>query len=284
MQQRKSAHRTNGNSSTITQRRRTKRLGIRVTPRKLKLAQKIIEFGSENVSVEKEFQIDLYGNRILEIQEKTNPRLHPTAFVFACIFDQWIKWQVAWSGPIDLEKRLGHLDPSRIASMTQMELEAFLRQPPKVLHRIPGKIAKWLIGTCKVISEKYRGKPENIWNDCPTTIELQERFSELPGFGKKKASMATNILVRDYQIPITGTKAGIDISYDVHVRRVFMRLQLVKHDTEDEIIETARSLNPEYPGLLDLPTWRVGNFWCHAALPNCSACFMLSLCPSAKRV
>jgi hypothetical protein len=60
--------------------------------------------------------------------------------------------------------------------------------------------------------------------------------------------MAVNILVRDYDLPISGSKEGIAVSYDVHVRRVFLRTGLARNDTEDEIVGTARELNPDYPG------------------------------------
>lgn len=105
---------------------------------------------------------------------------------------------------------------------------------------------------CKLIVEKYDGNCENIWNDIPRTDDLQSRFREFKGIGQKKSSMATNILVRDLGKSVKDRK-GIDVSNDIHVRRVFLRTGLVYHEIESEIIQVARKLNPDYLGELDLP-------------------------------
>lgn len=131
--------------------------------------------------------------------------------------------------------------------------------------------------------ERYDGKPESIWNDNPRADDLQRRFVEFKGIGQKKASMATNILVRDKNVQVRGVdRSGIDVSGDVHVRRVFLRSGLIDVDSVDAAVRAARILNPKYPGELDLPAWYIGRTFCHPKNPECSECPMKADC--AKKV
>ena len=90
--------------------------------------------------------------------------------------------------------------------------------------------------------------------------------------------MATNILIRDLKVN-SQDRSGIDISYDIHIRRVFLRTGLVEKDDKNEMIEIARRLNPEYPGVLDLPAWIVGRTWRHPNNPNHEDCPLRDVCP-----
>ena len=94
--------------------------------------------------------------------------------------------------------------------------------------------------------------------------------------------MASNILARDFKIPFSDYYS-IDVSVDVQVRRVFNRLCLTKSgDTVEGITYMARSLNPDFPGILDLPVWEIGRNWCRPREPVCDSCIMNNVCPSAK--
>jgi endonuclease III len=77
---------------------------------------------------------------------------------------------------------------------------------------------------------------------------------EFNGIGSKIASMAANALARDFKVPFRDYYS-IDISADVHVRRVFGRLGLPSPDaTVEQLIFRARALHPQFPGLLDFPS------------------------------
>ncbi len=91
--------------------------------------------------------------------------------------------------------------------------------------------------------------------------------------------MATNILARDFKIPMQD-KICIDISPDVHVRRVFKRLGFIS-DTRniDELVYCAKELYPEYPGIFDLSAWEIGRNWCRPENPNCNICYLDKYCP-----
>src|SRR2546422_5199644 len=109
--------------------------------------------------------------------------------------------------------------------MKQKDLKSAIARYP-ALARFNDDIAGWIISACKRLLEEYHGHAEEIWSGDKTARDIATRFDEFDGIGQKKSSMAVNILVRDYDIPISGGKEGIDISYDVHVRRVFLRTGL----------------------------------------------------------
>ena len=76
---------------------------------------------------------------------------------------------------------------------------------------------------------------------------------------------------------------SIDISPDVHIRRVFTRLGYVKEGAKvEQIIYKAREINPEYPGLLDLKCWKIGREICHQTKPDCENCPLKEECKYYK--
>jgi endonuclease III len=95
--------------------------------------------------------------------------------------------------------------------------------------------------------------------------------------------MAANILARDFKI-LFADYYSIDISGDVHVRRVFGRLGLTSPDAIiEQLIFKARALHPEFPGLMDFPSWEIGRTWCRPTNLQCQLCYMNDGCPTAKK-
>ena len=127
------------------------------------------------------------------------------------------------------------------------------------------------------VEHGYTEKSKLLTND-PYNIGTVGVFDEFEGIGQKKASMATNILVRDFGIDVKDKK-GIDVSFDIHIRRIFLRTGLVNRDDRDLMVRTARRLNPEYPGSLDLACWQIGRTWCHPSNPLCPKCPIRGTCP-----
>jgi endonuclease III len=104
------------------------------------------------------------------------------------------------------------------------------------------------------------------------------RFLEFEGAGPKIATMATNILAREFKVPMSDY-GSIDISPDVQVKRVFTRLGYIRLEAnESEIIHAARELNSTYPGVFDLSVWEVGRKWCRPTSPFCGACYLNDCC------
>ncbi|WP_369722920.1 hypothetical protein AB8Z38_02330 [Bradyrhizobium sp. LLZ17] len=203
-------------------------------------------------------------------------RSNALAFLCAVIADQGMPAERAWYLPYGLYRRLGHLDPSRIVA-DQAAVEAAVRGPPS-LHRFPKKYAEWIVAGATRVLDQYGGDASRVWTGKPTAREVFERLDQFEGIGQKKAAMAVEILERDLSIPISAM-GGSDVAYDVHVRRVFLRTGLAQRDELDHIISVARTLRPERPGEIDMPTWRVGRQWCHAGTPDCGACPLDAVCP-----
>ncbi|MFK4536186.1 putative HhH-GPD family protein [Bradyrhizobium ottawaense] len=203
-------------------------------------------------------------------------RSNALAFLYAVIADQGMPAERAWYLPYGLNRRLGHLDPSRIVA-DQVAVEAAVRGPPS-LHRFPRKYTEWVVAGARRLLDQYGGDAARIWTGRPTAREVYERLDQFEGIGQKKAAMAVEILERDLGVPITAME-GSDVAYDVHVRRVFLRTGLAQRDELDHIISVARTLDPGRPGEIDMPTWRVGRQWCHAGTPDCGACPLDAVCP-----
>jgi endonuclease III len=131
------------------------------------------------------------------------------------------------------------------------------------------------------IADNYGGDASRIWSGNPPSAEIVYRLLEFDGVGPKIANMAVNILAREFKIPMAD-HYSIDISADVHVRRVFGRLGLCPANaTAEQVIYKARGLYPRFPGLMDLPAWEIGRNWCRPRNPECHGCYMNDLCEAA---
>jgi hypothetical protein len=201
---------------------------------------------------------------------------YPHAFVLACIMDRQIKAEKAWLIPFEMKRRLGnfHFDYLKILTLDAIRWHM---THPRPLHRFQ-KMVYYFFYSLKKIDKDYGGDARKIWNDSPSSATLIRRFLEFEGVGQKIASMAANILVRDFKISVSD-KYSIDVSVDVLVRRVFLRIGFVRKGAKsEEIIYFARSVYPEYPGIIDLPAWQIGREWCRPRNPVCTECYMSGCC------
>lgn len=122
------------------------------------------------------------------------------------------------------------------------------------------------------IEDRYGGDASRIWSDRPTSATLVRRFLEFHGGGPKIATMAANILVREFHITLADHRY-IDISADVQVCRVMSRLGFVEPEASPEVVVyAARDLNPDFPGIFDLALWDIGRTVCHPRGPECARC------------
>jgi len=201
---------------------------------------------------------------------------NPFAVLVGMLFQHGITAERAWCSVSILRSRLGHLDPKRI-SHDPAAVKAAMDEPP-MLHRYKNVMPGWVVdAACRVLAE-YHGNTAAIWSDTPTAGQLQKRLEDFPGFGQKKAAMATEILARDLHVPLRAFETG-DVAVDVHVRRVFLRTRLAERDDREHMLACARAANPARPGALDLPTWLIGRTWCHPGVPTCQGCPLDACCP-----
>jgi endonuclease III len=128
------------------------------------------------------------------------------------------------------------------------------------------------------IITKYAGDASKIWQGEPSSALVVSRFREFHGCGVKIATMATNLLARLFRIKFSDY-SSIEISPDVHVKRVFARMGFVPNNPSPElVIYKARELNPEFPGIIDSSCWEIGRKWCKPTNPDCSNCVIKSDC------
>jgi len=202
---------------------------------------------------------------------------HPHAFVLGCVMDRQIKADKAWIIPYRFSCELGGFEFERLLKLDQDWIRDFFVQ--ESLHRFPKIMADNFYHAIHDIHQKYQGNAANIWAGTPMSATVMRRFLQFRGVGLKIATMAVNVLVKVFKVPLADTTC-IDISPDVQVRRVFTRLGLVDEGAgTDELVYRARELNPAYPGIFDEVVWGIGVDWCRPSNPRCAECCMSECCP-----
>jgi endonuclease-3 len=207
---------------------------------------------------------------------------HPHAFVLASLMDRQIKAERAWLIPYRFQEKIGSLSMAALSALT-LDRVRDLMSKPEPLHRFVENMSGIFFAGIKRIVEVYDGHASAIWAGQPSSATVVYRFLEFDGAGPKIATMAANILARDFKVPFSDY-FSVDVSPDVHIGRVFWRLGLTpKGAGPEQLVYRARSLHPEFPGLLDLPAWEIGRAWCKPSEPRCHLCYMNDICVGARR-
>ncbi len=117
----------------------------------------------------------------------------PLALLIGFVLDQQVTLQKAFSGPLELKRRLGRLDAGRIAEMEPERLEEIFATRP-ALHRFPRNMAKRTHEMCAAVVEDYGGDAGRVWGEAADGSELKRRLSALPGFGPMKVATLAAVL------------------------------------------------------------------------------------------
>jgi len=206
----------------------------------------------------------------------TDLEKYPHAFVIACIMDRQIPVERAWAIPYKIKEILGDFD---LNTLLNVSLEDYIKMFEKNgFHRFNEQLAICLYKAILKIKNDYDGDASNIWKGNPSSAEVVYRFLEFKGVGIKIATMAANILSRNFKVPFSDYSA-IDISPDVHVKRVMKRMGLVDDDDVNKVIYKAKSIYPKFPGLLDLTCYKLGQTICRPTNPACDKCKFNDVCP-----
>ena len=206
----------------------------------------------------------------------------PHLFVLACLMDRQIKAERAWEIPCIVCNELcgGDFSFAPLTKLSLDEVTNFFQE--KKLHRFNSDMANVFVNAVEKIKTEYDGNAKKIWEGKNSSAEIIYRFLCFDGCGIKIASMATNLLHRIFRVEYTDYSA-LDISPDIHIRRVLWRLGFIEDmEDVDSVIYKARSINPAYPGLLDKCCWNVGRKYCHSTDPECLICDLRMFCPKAK--
>ena len=123
----------------------------------------------------------------------------PLALLVGFALDQQVSVQKAFSGPLELQRRIGTLDAARIAAMDPAELDEVFRRKP-ALHRFPGAMAGKVQALCTVIAADYGNQASRVWTEATDGRDLEKRLLGLPGIGPMKAKSL---------IAIVGLRLGV---------------------------------------------------------------------------
>ena len=126
---------------------------------------------------------------------------NPLALLIGFALDQQVTVQKAFSGPAELQRRLGHLDAAQIAATDPAALDAAFRERP-ALHRFPGSMAGKVQQLCAAIADDYGNDAARIWTEARDGKDLERRLLALPGIGEMKAKSI---------IAILGKRLGVDL-------------------------------------------------------------------------
>jgi uncharacterized HhH-GPD family protein len=127
----------------------------------------------------------------------------PLALLIGFVLDQQVPLQKAFSGPLELRRRIGTLHAGHIAAIPIDELtEAFTRRP--ALHRFPANMARRTQDLCAAIERDYGGDAGQIWSDVRDGRDLHARLLALPGIGEMKAGTLIAILGKRFGVRPTG--------------------------------------------------------------------------------
>jgi uncharacterized HhH-GPD family protein len=138
---------------------------------------------------------DPEANRLLETD--------PLALLIGLVLDQQVKMEKAFGGPLELKRRLGHLDVRKIAAMSTDKLVAVFRERP-ALHRFPGSMAKRTQALCQVIVAEYAGDAGSVWTEARDGDDLAARIKKLPGFGDMKVKILVAVLAKKFGVKPRG--------------------------------------------------------------------------------
>ena len=127
----------------------------------------------------------------------------PLALLIGYALDQQVTVQKAFSGPLEIRRRLGSFDAATIARTDPGELEELFRERPAI-HRFPGNMARRTQDLCAAIVEDYGGRAERVWLDAESGEDLQRRLLDLPGIGPMKARSLTAILIKRFGVTPPG--------------------------------------------------------------------------------
>jgi uncharacterized HhH-GPD family protein len=127
----------------------------------------------------------------------------PLALLVGFVLDQQVTVQKAFSGPLEIRRRLGSFDAATIAATDPAALEEIFRQKPAI-HRFPGNMAGRVQELCAVIAEDYGGRAERVWLEAESGEDLERRLLALPGIGPMKARSLLAIIGKRLGVRPTG--------------------------------------------------------------------------------
>jgi uncharacterized HhH-GPD family protein len=127
----------------------------------------------------------------------------PLALLIGFALDQQVTVQKAFSGPLEIRRRLGTLDAAALAAIDPDRFADAFRQRPAI-HRFPGSMAGKVQALCAAIARDYDDDASRIWSEATDARDLEKRLLGLPGIGPMKAKTILAILGKRFGIKPAG--------------------------------------------------------------------------------
>lgn len=128
------------------------------------------------------------------------------AMLIGFVLDQQVTVQKAFSGPLEIRRRVGTLDPAALAKMPAERLAASFAERPAI-HRFPSAMAGRVQALAAHLTAGYGGDAEAIWRGVDDAAELKRRLAGLPGFGEMKVRSVLRLLENQYGVRPKGIEA-----------------------------------------------------------------------------
>jgi len=120
----------------------------------------------------------------------------PMALLIGFALDQQVSVQKAFSGPLEILKRVGTLDPARLAAT---DLDPVFRTRPAI-HRFPGSMATRIHDLAVDIRDRYDGDAARVWTDATDADSLRANLASIPGFGDMKIKALGSVLAKRFGV------------------------------------------------------------------------------------
>src|SRR5215467_13978955 len=118
----------------------------------------------------------------------------PLALLIAMLLDQQVTLEKAFSGPLELVRRLGH-EPTTL-ELAEFDPDALARifSERPAMHRYPKAMAARVQDLARLLMSQYDGDASRVWTTAGSGAELLKRVAALPGFGVQKAQIFVALL------------------------------------------------------------------------------------------
>jgi endonuclease-3 len=196
-----------------------------------------------------------HGHPIAELvltvlSQSTNDRNRDVAYL--ALRDRFYEWTAIRDAPVDEVEEA--IRPGGISKVKSARIKSILR----------------------AITESAPDRELSLdWLSELPVSQAQGYLCSLPGVGRKTAACVLLFALGMRDVPV-----------DTHVSRVGTRLGLFRDGASfDEMHDTMLAITPPGQELeLHLNLLRHGRRTCHARRPECSACALARMCPSAGRL
>lgn len=132
----------------------------------------------------------------------------PTTLLIGFVLDQQVTVQKAFAGPLEIRRRLGTIDPGKLAAMDPERVRQAFATPPAI-HRFPGAMAERVRALAALIATDYAGDASRIWRDAESVDEVKKRLARLPGIGPMKSLVIVSLLAKQFGVRPRGWEKAV---------------------------------------------------------------------------